>query len=135
MSETTTSPAGSPVARLRAAADLIERLDCDATPGRWTSRPCVLGTTTLHAGPNEDEIGSIEDADDAALIAALRPLAPLLVTWLREMAERLDEEGCGPWSSEEARTVHVQTVASAYYSHALTVADAVLAAAPREDTR
>jgi hypothetical protein len=117
----------SPVARLRAAADLLERLDCDATPGQWTGKPCAIGTTTLHAGPNEDVIGDLEDADDAALIAVMRSLAPLLPVGLREMAERLDEEGCGSWLSEEARTVHVQTLASGYYSHAIALADAVLA--------
>jgi len=139
MTETATPPSAdaSPVARLRAAADLLERLDCDATPGRWMSKPCVLGTTTLHAGPNEAEIGDLEDADDAALIVSLRSLAPHLTAWLRGEAAVVEADAESlqlndPSMEAEARR-HVMEIAVS--PHATTIADAVLASAPREETR
>ena len=132
----------SPVARIRDAADLLASLDRDATDGPWVA---VLDTTSpavavpvdectcrakgrdwpTHQPGCGHELVCYPDGKhargDAVLIAALRPLAGSLAVVFREWAKvaRLDPDllhRCGGMET-------------------LAVADAVLTAAPREETK
>ncbi len=100
----------NPAERLRAAADRLETLDHAATPGTWTMFEehgrdhtdegwSYIGVQVLQQSGQgalivaqcQDPLDRVENPQaDAELIAALRPLAPWAVRFLRDAAAWLD---------------------------------------------
>lgn len=127
--------------RLRASADQLARLDREGTWGPWSAgeswagRLAILGTSgepvaVVSGSPNPTETALA----DAALIATLRPLAPVIASILRQhavMARNVEttdgkrwhiSERCG-WTLDPTE----DEVGCDCFTDAIAVADAILA--------
>lgn len=109
-------------ALLRAAAAILRRLAANATPGPWRNGVEIYGLADV-TGPNGERVCQdgvdwpVVSAADAAWIAAMGPdKAEPLAGWLEREAER--------WENGWARVD---------MPHAITFAQAILAATPRQE--
>jgi hypothetical protein len=117
----------TPVERLRAAADRLETLDSVATASPWT-----VDDAALRAGSHE--VAMVFRDEDNDLIAALRPLAPILAKQLRDAVDRLLEEceieldyppfHAAAWCGRDV--VPGEKGSCDHFDDALAIADAVL---------
>ncbi len=74
----------NPAERLTAAADRMEALDDEAYQGPWRVQESEIGDTAIVA--RVDEVAVVFHDPNGNLIAALRPLAPLIAQQLRDAA-------------------------------------------------